>query len=56
MKFSKISLAKPDDPIFKRGPIFYQRPSGRLSEAELATLEAETEALKRRRRRSKAEK
>ena len=30
-KSSGISLAKRDDPIFKRGPTFFTRPSGRIS-------------------------
>ncbi len=31
MKFSKGSLAGPDDPIFKEGPTFYMRRSDRAS-------------------------
>ena len=31
VKFSKISLAGPDDPIFKEGPTFYTRKSDRVS-------------------------
>ncbi len=31
MKFSKGSLAGPDDPIFKEGPTFYTRKSDRAS-------------------------
>ena len=30
-KVSRISLAKPDDPIFSEGPSFYTRPSDRGS-------------------------
>ena len=51
-----ISLAKKDDPIFREGVTFYTRLSDRLPAAELAKIRAEAEALKRRRRRLKAEK